>query len=166
MIKRYEEALKDFDQAIELNPKYDWAIALRGYTYLMLKRYNEALENFNCAINLKPDDDWYLCCRALAYQGLNQVDKGRIDLNNATKLAQQNYKKDAKDWRNTFNLALYYLIGGNVELSQRLYQYALSNHAPLEGIRAAIRYLEDFSSIFPEYIEAQSMRKFLQSSLK
>jgi tetratricopeptide (TPR) repeat protein len=164
-MKRYEEALKDFDCAIELNPKSQWAIALRGYAYLMLKRYNEALENLNCAINLKPDNDWYLYHRALAYQALNQVDKARIDLNNATKLAQQNYQKDAKDWRNTFNLALYYLIGGNVELSQRLYQYAVSSHAPLEHIREAIRDLEDFSSIFPEYIEAQSMRKFLQSSL-
>jgi tetratricopeptide (TPR) repeat protein len=164
-MERYEEALKDFDRAIELNPKLDWAIARRGYTYLMLKRYNEALENFNCAINLKPDDDWGLYSRALAYQALNQVDKARVDLNNATKLAQQNYQKDATDWRNTFNLALHYLIGGNVELSQRLYQYALSSHAPLEHIRGAIRDLEDFSSIFPEYIEAQSMRKFLQSSL-
>ncbi|NEU76252.1 tetratricopeptide repeat protein [Hassallia byssoidea VB512170] len=166
LMKRYEEALKDFDSAIELNPKYDWAIARRGETYLILKRYNEALENFNCAINLKPDYDWYLYCRALAYQALNQVDKARVDLNKATKLAQQNYQKDAKDWRNTFNLALYYLIGGNIELSQRLYQYAVSSHAPLERIREAIRDLEDFSSIFPEYIEAQSMRKFLHSSLK
>ncbi|GAX42814.1 tetratricopeptide repeat protein [Tolypothrix sp. NIES-4075] len=165
LMRRYEEALKDVDHAIELNPKSDWAIARRGETYLILKRYNDALENFNCAINLKPDYDWYLYCRALAYQALNQVDKARIDLNNATKLAQQNYQKDAKDWRNTFNLALYYLIGGNVELSQRLYQYAVSRHASLERIREAIRDLEDFSSIFPEYSEAQSMRKFLQSSL-
>ncbi|MCV3214864.1 tetratricopeptide repeat protein [Plectonema radiosum NIES-515] len=164
-MKRYEEALKDFDQAIELNPKSQWAIALRGYAYLMLKRYNEALENLNCAINLKPDNNWYLYSRALAYQALNQVDKARVDLNNATKLAQQNYQKDAKDWGNTLNLALYYLIGGNVELSQRLYQYALSSHASLERMRAAIRDLEDFSTIFPEYIEAQSMRKFLQSSV-
>ncbi|MBD2604577.1 tetratricopeptide repeat protein [Scytonema hofmannii FACHB-248] len=163
-MKRYPEALKDFDQAIELNPKLDWAIANRGQTYLMLKRYNEALENFNCAINLKPDDE-YLYSRALAYQALNQVDKARVDLNNATKLAEQNYQKDAKDWGNTFNLALYYLIGGNVELSQGLYDYALSSHALLEPMRDAIRDLEDFSSIFPEYIEAQSMRKFLQSSL-
>ncbi|MGI2905808.1 tetratricopeptide repeat protein [Tolypothrix sp. VBCCA 56010] len=166
LMRRYEEALKDVDQAIELNPEYDWAIASRGETYLMLKRYNEALENFNCAIKLKPDNDWYLYSRALAYQGLNQVDKARVDLNNATKLAQQTYQKDAKNWRNTLNLALYYLIGGNVELSQRLYQYAVSSHAPLERIREAIRDLEDFSSIFPEYIEAQSMRKFLQSSLR
>jgi tetratricopeptide (TPR) repeat protein len=163
--KRYEEALKDFDYAIELNPKSDWAIARRGETYLILKRYNEALENLNTSINFKPDYDWYLYCRALAYQALNQVDKARIDLNKATKLAEQNYQKDAKDWRNTFNLALYYLIGGNIELSQRLYQYAVSRHASLERIREAIRDLEEFSSIFPEYIEAQSMRKFLQSSL-
>lgn len=164
-MKRYEEALQNFDCAIELNPKDDWAIAQRGQTYFMLKRYNEALENLNCAIDLKPDKDWYLYYRALVYQALNQVDKARINLNNATKLAEQTYQKDTKDWRNTFNLALYYLTGGNVELSQRLYQYALSSHAPLDRIRTAIRDLECFSSIFPEYIEAQSMRKFLQSSL-
>ncbi|MBD2415577.1 hypothetical protein FACHB389_22060 [Nostoc calcicola FACHB-389] len=164
-IKRYSEAVKDFDRAIELNPKYHWAIAQRGYAYLMLKRYHEAIENLNCAINLKPDNDWSFYSRALAYQALNQVDKARADLNNSTQLVQQNYQKNARDWRNTFNLALYYLTSGNVELSQRLYQYELSSHAPLERIREAIRDLEDFSSIFPEYVEAQSMRKFLQSSL-
>jgi tetratricopeptide (TPR) repeat protein len=165
LMKRYEEALTDFDFAIEFDPKYDWAIGQRGETYLMLKRYNEALENFNCAINLEPNNDRYLYHRALAYQGLNEGDKAWLDLDNAIKVAEQNCQKDAKDWRNTFNLALYYLIGGNVELSQPLYQYALSSHAPLERIREAIRDLEDFSSIFPEYIEAQSMRKLLQSSL-
>jgi tetratricopeptide (TPR) repeat protein len=63
LIKRYEEALKDFDQAIELNPKYLLAIAYRGETYGLMKRYEEALKNFDQAIELNPKLDWAIASR-------------------------------------------------------------------------------------------------------
>ena len=164
LMERYEQALKDFDRAIELDPKFAWAIANRGSTYLMLKRYNEALADFNSAIDLDSNDDWHLYERALAYQALNQADKVQTDLDLAIKLAQQGHEKDAKNWRNTFNLAVYYLAAGAIEQSKTLYREALSNDAPLGRIRVALRDLDDFLTVFPDNIQAKSMQRLLQSA--
>ena len=57
---RSEEALADFDHAIELDANNSWAIASRGETYRMLGRYEEALADFNCGVKLDPEDDMSL----------------------------------------------------------------------------------------------------------
>ena len=165
LMKRYPEALQDFDRAIELNPKSDWAIARRGQTYLMLKLYNEALADFNRAINLDSDSNWRLYNRALAYQALNQPDKAWADLSLAIKVAKQHYEKDAKDWSNTFNLALYYLAAQYHQPAERLYLHVLSQGASSESIREAIQDLNDFLTVFPDHVQATSIRRLLQSSL-
>ena len=165
-MKRYTEALEDFDRAIELDdPKFDWAIAHRGQTYLMLKLYNEALADFNRAIDLDSDSNWKLYNRALAYQALNQPDKAWADLALAIKLAKQHYEKDAKDWSNAFNLALYYLAAQYHQPAERLYLHVLSKGASLERTHAAIQDLNDFLTVFPDHVQATSMRQLLQSSL-
>ncbi|MEH2232090.1 MAG: tetratricopeptide repeat protein [Nostoc sp.] len=164
-MKRYPEALEDFDRAIELNPKYDLAIASRGQTYLMLKLYNEALADFNHAIDLDSASNWKLYNRALAYLALNQADKARADLLFAIKLAKEDYEKDAKDWNNAFNLALYYLAAQYTQPAEQLYRYVLSQGASLERIHAAIQDLNDFLTVFPNHVQATSMRQLLQSSL-
>ncbi|MEH2302724.1 MAG: tetratricopeptide repeat protein [Nostoc sp.] len=165
LMERYTQALEDFDRAIELNPKLDWAIASRGQTFLQLKRYNEALADFNCAIGLKSHDDWYLYDRALSYLALNQANKALIDLALAIKLAKQHYEKDTKDWRNTFNLALYYLAAQYTQPAEQLYRYTLSQGASLERIHVAIQDLNYFLTVFPNHVQATSMRQLLQSSL-
>ncbi|AVH70202.1 tetratricopeptide repeat protein [Nostoc sp. 'Lobaria pulmonaria (5183) cyanobiont'] len=164
-MKRYPEALEDFDRAIELNPKLDWAIAHRGQTYLMLKLYKEAIADFNRAIDLDSDSNWYLYNRALAYQALNQPDKAWADLALAIKLAKQHYEKDAKDWSNAFNLALYYLAAQYHQPAERLYLHVLSQGASLERIHAAIQDLNDFLTVFPDHMQATSMRQLLHSFL-
>ncbi|WP_223280102.1 tetratricopeptide repeat protein [Nostoc sp. PA-18-2419] len=165
LMERYPQALEDFDRAIELNPKYGSAIAHRGYTYLMLKLYNEALADFNRAIDLDSDSNWYLYNRALAYQALNQPDKAWADLALAIKLAKQDYEKDAKDWSNAFNLALYYLAAQYHQPAERLYIHVLSQGASSESIREAIQDLNDFLTVFPDHVQATSMRQLLQSFL-
>ncbi|WP_445630748.1 tetratricopeptide repeat protein [Nostoc sp. DSM 114167] len=164
-MEQYTEALQDFDRAIELDPKLDWAIASRGETYLMLKLYNEALANFNRAIDLDSDSNWYLYNRALAYLVLNQPDKARTDLVLAIKLAKQNYEKDTKDWFNAFNLALYYLAANYTQPAERLYRYALSKGVSSESIGGAMQDLNNFLTVFPDHLQATSMRQLLQSSL-
>ena len=165
LMKRYPEALEDFDRAIELNPKLDSAIAHRGQTYLMLKLYNEALVDFNRAIDLHSDSNWYLYNRALAYQALNQPDKAWADLAVAINVAKQHYEKDAEDWSNTFNLALYYLAAQYIQPAERLYRYALSKGASSESVRKTIQDLDDFLTVFPDHVQATSIRQLLQSSL-
>ncbi|MCL1472345.1 tetratricopeptide repeat protein [Argonema antarcticum] len=64
-MKRYTEALADFNRSIGLSPNYAWAYAHRGVVYRRLLRYEEAVADFNRAIELKPDYAW-----AYAYRGV------------------------------------------------------------------------------------------------
>ena len=64
LMGHYDQALTDFNQAIELNPQYHWAIASRGETYRLMGRYEQALADFNQAIELNPQSDW-----AIAHRG-------------------------------------------------------------------------------------------------
>ncbi len=162
-MERYLETLQDFDRAIEIDPKDTWALTCRGKAYLMLRSYNKALADFNQAIELDSNDDWYRYERALAYQALTQPDNARIDLINALQLAKQKYDKDPKDWCNTFNLALYSLVVINTQQAQILYNFALTNCASLERIRAAQRDLEYFLKVFPDCEQAKAARELLQS---
>ncbi|MEH1812623.1 MAG: tetratricopeptide repeat protein [Nostoc sp.] len=164
-MQRYSEALQDLDRAIELDPKDDWSLIKRGSTYFILQQYNKALADFSHAINLKSNDDCYLYDRALTYLALNQPDKARADLALAIKLAKEHYEKDAKNWRNAFNLALYYLAAHYTQPAEQLYRYAISQNASSESIREAIQNLNDFLTVFPDHVQATSMRQLLQSSL-
>jgi len=51
----YEEALEQFNKAIELNPKNYIAHNYVGLVYFELRAYDQAIEYFNKAIELKPN---------------------------------------------------------------------------------------------------------------
>ena len=46
---QYEEALNDFNRALELQPEFASALGGRGETYRLLDCYEEALTDFNHA---------------------------------------------------------------------------------------------------------------------
>ncbi len=54
-MKKYELALKDFNQAIESFPEFDKAYNNRGLLLHLLGHYKEAIKDFNRAIALQPD---------------------------------------------------------------------------------------------------------------
>lgn len=60
--REYEEAVKNYDKAIELNPKDATIYRRRGFARLNLDRYEEAMKDFNKAIHLNPMD-------AVTYRG-------------------------------------------------------------------------------------------------
>ncbi|MDJ0716143.1 MAG: hypothetical protein QNJ54_18265 [Prochloraceae cyanobacterium] len=99
----------------------------------------------------------------MAYLALNQTDKARASIVNAIELAQKSYEKDPKNWRNTFNLALYHLASGEEERAERLYREALFTGASSERIREAIRDLVHFLVVFPDRPKAQSMQELLKA---
>jgi tetratricopeptide (TPR) repeat protein len=168
-MQRYQEALQDFNRAIELDGNFQWtpATGFRGFIYQRMQRYHEAPQDLDRAIvlNRKYQDDWYFYERALTYLALNQSDKARADLALAMKLAKQHYEKDARNWRNSFNLALYYLAAQYNQPAEQLYRYTLSQGASIERIRIAIQDLNDFLAVFPNHVLATSMRQLLQSFL-
>jgi len=163
---RYDEALANFNRAIELQPNYAWAIASRGETYRLMEHYDEALADFNRAVELEPDEDWPLYDRALIYQALRQVVEVHADLTVAIQYARQTYEETSQDWRNIFNLALYHLAAGESMEAERLYREALSGEASPYLIREAIRNLDDLLALFPDHLQAQTMRDLLQAHLE
>jgi tetratricopeptide (TPR) repeat protein len=63
-MERYDEALADFNRAIELDPDFGWAFSDRGETFRLMGRYDQALADLNRAIELSPGDDDYIMKRA------------------------------------------------------------------------------------------------------
>ena len=55
--KRYDEALSDYNKAIELKPDYAMAYNDRGLLFVRKERYDEALSDYNKAIRLEPQNE-------------------------------------------------------------------------------------------------------------
>ena len=85
-MERYEEALADYNRAIELDPEDGLTIADRGETYRLMERYEESLADFNCALELKPDYAWAISSRGQTYQSLKRYEEALVDFNRAIEL--------------------------------------------------------------------------------
>ncbi|MBO0804506.1 MAG: tetratricopeptide repeat protein [Nocardiopsaceae bacterium] len=83
---RYEDALSDFNRAIELDPERTWAIAQRGELYRIRGRYEEALKDFDRAIELDPDYYWAIASRGQAHQAAGRYDEALTDFDRAIEL--------------------------------------------------------------------------------
>ncbi|MBD2166449.1 tetratricopeptide repeat protein [Calothrix membranacea FACHB-236] len=166
LMERYDQALQDFNRAIELDSKDDWAIAHRGHTYFLTERYDQALQDFNRAIELDSKDDFHRYLRALVYLALQQADSAEADLNIAIEIAQQKHTEKPDNYENTFDLALYHLVAGNLSTAQELYQTTLEQNTVQTKFRDAIQNLKDLLRVFPENTPAQQMKAMLEKKLK
>ena len=52
---RYDEALADFDRALQLDPDDTWIIRSRAHAYEAMDRHDDARTDFNRAVQLDPD---------------------------------------------------------------------------------------------------------------
>ena len=48
---QYNEAIPDYDKAIELNPSFMWAYYAKGYAYFMMDEYDKAIQEFTKVLN-------------------------------------------------------------------------------------------------------------------
>ena len=85
---RHEEAIADYDEAIRLNPDYDYAYNNRGVAKKNLGRHEEAITDYDEAIRLKPDYAMIYNNRGKANITLNRMDKARRDFETAITLAR------------------------------------------------------------------------------
>ena len=53
-----EQAIRDYDHALELNPDYAKALAYRGVAYNTLERYSDALDDLTLSIELDDSDPY------------------------------------------------------------------------------------------------------------
>lgn len=82
----FENALRDYDKSIELNPNYPDAFVFRGILYNDLKQFQLAAQDFTKAIDLAPDTLYAYAHRAAAYANLEEYSLAILDYDRVLEL--------------------------------------------------------------------------------
>ncbi|MEW1636385.1 tetratricopeptide repeat protein [Streptomyces sp. NPDC093801] len=78
-----EDALINFNQAVEIEPDSAWSIANRGRTRYAMKQYEEAIGDLNRAIEIDPQHAWALNIRGLTFHAMDRYDDAVADFTRA-----------------------------------------------------------------------------------
>ncbi len=85
--KSYNEAIIDYNKALEINPNYELAFNNRGATWVALKDYDKAIEDFDKAIAFNSDyKDIYLTARGNVWKAKKEYSKAIDDFTEAIKI--------------------------------------------------------------------------------
>ncbi len=84
--KKYEEALKDLEQLLRVDPKNELVVQLKGETLFMLKRNAEAMRTFDQAVQLRPGSAFPYVNRARIRAEQNDTKGALEDLDTALKM--------------------------------------------------------------------------------
>ena len=76
-LDEYGKALKDFQRAVQFDPKNHRAFNGLGYSYRKTGNYDKALESYDTALKLSPGFPDAIEYRAEAYLGLNRLDDAK-----------------------------------------------------------------------------------------
>jgi tetratricopeptide (TPR) repeat protein len=120
----------------------------------------QSLADFDQAIELDEERDWYCYGRSLTCLAQAQAETAASDLKQAITLAEPAYQTNPKNWRNTFNLALYQLTAGQTTEADPLYREGAN--APLHILQEATDDLEDLLTVLPRHEQAIEMRDYLR----
>jgi tetratricopeptide (TPR) repeat protein len=123
-----QSIIKNYDEAILLNPNDAKAYKNRGVAYGKLGQYDLAINDFNEAIRLKPDDANSYYNRGLAYEKLGQYQRAIDNYNESIRL-----KPDLVD---------VYINRGNAYDEVGQYQRAI------EDFNTAIRIKQDYAGAY------------------
>ncbi|WP_299484817.1 tetratricopeptide repeat-containing serine protease family protein [Acaryochloris sp. IP29b_bin.137] len=141
----YQGAITDFNQAINLNPKYQEAFNGRGIAYSKLKDYSQALADFEEAIALEPDGSKKVYYnRALTYSRLKQHSPAIADYSKAIAFNPRNGK--AYNNRGTSYKAI------------REYENAIADYTKAIAIDA-----KDFKAYYNRGLTYYALRQFPQA---
>ena len=69
-LRQYELAIKDYDKAIEINPKYVEAYNNRGTAKCLLGQFESAIKDYNSSLALNPNDELAKNCKAIALEAM------------------------------------------------------------------------------------------------
>lgn len=82
----YDEAIRDYNRALELRPDYQKVYTNRGNAYKKKGLYDEAIRDYNRALELKPDDYMAYNNRGNAYREKGLYDEAFRDYNKSIEL--------------------------------------------------------------------------------
>lgn len=84
--KQWERAIKYFDEALRLDPKYLPAISYRAAANLGKKDWDAAIKDYDKAIQFEPEYAEHFYNRGVSYLGRTDLDKAIADLTTAINL--------------------------------------------------------------------------------
>jgi tetratricopeptide (TPR) repeat protein len=87
---KIEQALDEFNTALQLNPHNAQALYNRGLLYQGEKQHEQAIEDFTAANGLTPQRPEPLLARAISYLALDKVKEAAADLDEAVQDDPQN----------------------------------------------------------------------------
>jgi len=96
--KKYKEAIPEFQQTIQSNPKYAVAYSVLASSYLGVGQYDLALKNIELAHHLDKDDEYYYFSLGKAYYFMNAPNKG-FEMETRLKAMKSNYYQQLLDYR-------------------------------------------------------------------
>ena len=85
-LKDYEQAISDFNRALDLNPDYAWVYGSRGVVYRTLRDYERAITDFGRAIELNPAYAWAFGSRGVTFHFLNDYERAIADFDRAIEI--------------------------------------------------------------------------------
>ncbi|MFQ3534395.1 MAG: tetratricopeptide repeat protein [Aggregatilineales bacterium] len=85
-LKCYADALRIYEQALELDPKSAWIWARKARLLRLMKRYPEALEAFERALTMQPNFTWAWYNKGIVHERLKQYAEAQAAYARATHL--------------------------------------------------------------------------------
>lgn len=77
---RLQDALKDCNEALRLNPRNQYAYDSRGFTYLKLGMLDASIADYNAALNIEPGRAYSMAGRGFARRRKGDAAGGEADL--------------------------------------------------------------------------------------
>ncbi|MBA4421393.1 MAG: hypothetical protein C0391_09620 [Anaerolinea sp.] len=163
--KNLDAALREYNQAIQLDPKYVYAYNNRGNVYKAKGDLDAALREYNQAIQLDPK-------YVYAYNNRGNVYYDKGDLDAALREYNQAIQLDPKDVYAYFNRGIVYKAKGDLDAALREYNqaiqldpkyvYAYNNRGVVYydkgDLDAALREYNQAIQLDPKYVYAYNNR--------
>ena len=83
---QYDQAISDYNKALEINPRNANAYSNRGNVYYHKGQYDQAISDYNKALEINPRFAKAYSNRASAYKSIGQYDKAWEDVDKAQDL--------------------------------------------------------------------------------
>jgi tetratricopeptide (TPR) repeat protein/S1-C subfamily serine protease len=131
------QAIQEFSKVIRLNPRYQYAYAMRAFVYEQVREFQQSLADYNQVIIIDPKESESYNIRAfLKYEKLNDIEGALADYNQA--------------------------ISINPKFSDVYYNRATLKYEKLNDIEGALADYNQAISINPKFSEAYNNRATLK----
>jgi tetratricopeptide (TPR) repeat protein/superfamily II DNA or RNA helicase len=85
-MERLDDALKDLNEALKIQPECPFTLSIRGDLYRRQGKLDEAFKDLNAALKIQPESPFTLASRSELYRKQGQCDEALKDMNAALKI--------------------------------------------------------------------------------